>query len=223
MLDFLIDNIFVQFGGIICQQIVGIPMGTHAAPLLADLFLYFYESEFIQHLQKSGAKKQCHSFNLTFRYIDDVLSINNPKFSEYLDVIYPSELEIKDTSDSPNFVNFLDLCLEINDNKLTTCLYDKRDDFNFNIVNFTFLSSNIPSSPAYGFYVSQLVRYSRSSSDYSDFIKRGSILAERLTNQGFVISRLKHAFKKFYGSHQDLIGKYDRSMSAIAKDLLGSS
>jgi hypothetical protein len=223
MLNFLIDNIFVQFGGIIFQQIVGIPMGTNAAPLLADLFLYSYESEFIQHLQKSGAKKQCHSFNLTFRYIDDVLSINNPKFSEYLDVIYPSELEIKDTSDSPNFVNFLDLCLEINDNKLTTCLYDKRDDFNFNIVNFPFLSSNIPSSPAYGVFVSQLVRYSRSSSDYSDFIKRGSILAERLTKQGFSISRLKHAFKKFYGRHQDLIGKYDRSMSAIAKDLLGSS
>ena len=58
-----------------------------------------------------------------------MLSINNPKFSEYLDVIYPSELKIKDTTDSPNFVNFLDLCLEINDNKLTTCLYDKWDDF----------------------------------------------------------------------------------------------
>ena len=57
--------------------------------------------------------------------------------------------------------------------------------FNFNIVNFPFLSSNIPSLPAYGFFVSQLVRYSRSSSDYSDFIKRGSILVERLTKQGF--------------------------------------
>ena len=118
MLNFLIDNIFVEFGGIIFQQIIGIPMGTNCAPLLADLFLYSYESEFVQQLQKSGAKRQCHSFNLTFRYIDDVLSLNNVKFSEYLDSIYPSELEIKDTSDSPKFVNFLDLHLEIDQDKL---------------------------------------------------------------------------------------------------------
>ena len=100
MLNFLIDNIFVEFGGIIFQQIIGIPMGTNCAPLLADLFLYSYESEFIQQLQKSCAKKQCHSFNLTFRYIDDVLSLNNAKFGEYLDSIYPTELGIKDTTDS---------------------------------------------------------------------------------------------------------------------------
>jgi len=99
-------------------------------------------------------------------------------------------------------------------------LYDKRDDFNFNIVNFPFLSSNIPSSPAYGVFVSQLVRYSRSSSDYLDFVKRSSILVARLAKQGFSLSRLHHAFKKFYGRHQDLIGKYDKSMSAIAKDIL---
>ena len=170
-------------------------MGTNVAPLLADLFLYSYESEFIQQFQRSGVKKQCNLFNLTFRYIDDVLSINNPKFSEYLDVIYPSELEIKDTSDSPHFVNFLDLCLSINNKQISTCLYDKRDDFNFNIVNFPFLSSNIPSSPAYGVFVSQLVRYSRSSSDYLDFVKRSLILVARLAKQGFSLSRLHHAFK----------------------------
>ena len=168
----------------------------------------------------SGSKKQCHSFNLTFRYIDDVLSINNPKFNEYLDVIYSSELEIKDTSDSLHFVNFLDLCLRINNKQITTCLYDKRDDINFNIVNFPFLNSNIPSSPAYGVFVSQLVRYSRSSSDYLDFVKRSSILVERLAKQGFSLSRLHHAFKKFDGRLQNLIGKYDKSMSAIAKDIL---
>jgi hypothetical protein len=50
MLEFLIDNIFVSFGGILFQQVVGIPMGTNCAPLLADLFLYSYESEFLQKL-----------------------------------------------------------------------------------------------------------------------------------------------------------------------------
>ena len=65
MLNFLTDNIFVQFGGIIFQQIIGIPMGTNCTPLLADLFLYSYKAEFIQQFQKSGAKRQCHSFNIT--------------------------------------------------------------------------------------------------------------------------------------------------------------
>ena len=221
MLNFLIDNIFVEFGGIIFQQIIGIPMGTNCAPLLADLFLYSYEAEFIKELNKSGNKRQCHSFNLTFRYIDDVLSLNNAKFSDYLDTIYPGELEIKDTSDSPTFVNFLDLHLEINNNKICTSLYDKRDDFNFKIVNFPFLSSNIPRSPAYGVFVSQLVRYSRSSSNYWDFVKRSSNLAAKLLKQDFDIIRLKKSFKKFYGRHHYLVDKYDRSMSAITNDIFG--
>ena len=77
--------------------------------------------------------------HLTLHYIDDVMSLNIGKFSEYLDTIYPSELEIKDTSDSLNLVDFLNLYLQIDENKLCTSLYDKRDDFNFNIVNFPFI------------------------------------------------------------------------------------
>ena len=80
MLEFLIDNIFVEFGGKIFQQIVGIPMGTNCAPLLADLFLHSYESEFLQTLIKDKKIKEARSFSFTYRYIDDVLSMNNPVF-----------------------------------------------------------------------------------------------------------------------------------------------
>ena len=79
MLDFLIDNIFVEFGGRVFQQTIGIPMGTNCAPLLADLFLYSYEADFIQWLLQAKEKNLAQSFNLTFRYIDDVLSLNNTK------------------------------------------------------------------------------------------------------------------------------------------------
>ena len=92
MLGFLFDNIFVVFDGQIFQQAIGIQMGTNCAPLLADLFLYSYEAEFIQGLLKSGKKTLAQSFNFTYRYIDDVLSLSNSKFSDYLDFIYPSEL-----------------------------------------------------------------------------------------------------------------------------------
>jgi hypothetical protein len=80
MLEFLIDNIFVIFGGRVFQQTVGIPMGTNCAPLLADLFLYSYEADFIQGLLKINKKKLARSFNFTFRYTDDVLSLNNSRF-----------------------------------------------------------------------------------------------------------------------------------------------
>ena len=155
MIDFLIDNIFVEFAGQVFQQTVGIPMGTNCAPLLADLFLYSYEADFIQGLLRDKKKALAKSFNFTFRYIDDVLSLNNDKFKDFLHLIYPNELEIKDTTDTMKSASYLDLFLEIDNTRhLKTKLYDKRDDFNFPIVNFPFLSSNIPASPAYGVYIS---------------------------------------------------------------------
>jgi len=69
---------------------------------------------------------------------------------------------VKDTTDSPNSASYLDLYLEHDINgTLTSKLYDKRDDFSFPVVNYPFLNSNIPSSSAYGIYMSQLIRYSR--------------------------------------------------------------
>ena len=112
ILDFLIDNIFVECGGVIFQQVIGIPMGTNCAPLLADLFLYSYEAEFIQTLIKSGKRHLTKSFCFTFRYIDDVLSINNPTFGDYINIIYPVQLEIKDTTDADHHASYLDLLLK---------------------------------------------------------------------------------------------------------------
>ena len=112
MLAFLIDNIFVECGGHIFQQTVGIPMGPNCAPLLADLFLYSYEAGFIQNILKSCNKKLAKQCNLAFRYIDDVLSLNNCRFSDSIDLIYPYELHIKDTTDSMNSASYLELQLE---------------------------------------------------------------------------------------------------------------
>ena len=80
MLEFLVDNIFVLFAGKVFYQIIGIPRGTDCAPLLADLFLYSYQAEFIQSLLLAGRKRLASQFNFTYRYIGDVLSINNPDF-----------------------------------------------------------------------------------------------------------------------------------------------
>ena len=87
-------------------------------------------------------------------------------------------------------------------------LYDKRDDFDFHIVSFPFLSNNIPSGPSYGVYISQLIRYARCCSHYDDFRYRHKCLVDRLLSQGYIALRLAKSFKKFYGGYQDLIEKY---------------
>ena len=220
MLDFLIDNIFVEFGGLAFQQTIGIPMGTNCAPLLADLFLYSYEAEFIQGLMQKKQKKLAQSFNFSFRYIDDVLSLNNPHFKDYLHLIYPSELEIKDTTDTNRSASYLDLLLFIDDGgRLKSNLYDKRDDFDFKIVNFPFLSSNIPASPAYGVYISQLIRYSRACAYYSEFLKRARLLSQKLLSQGYVPHRLMSSLQKFYGRHHELVDRYEVCVSRMKEDI----
>ena len=221
MLEFLVDNIFVVFAGKVFQQTIGIPMGTNCAPLLADIFLYSYEADFIQSLLSTGKKHLASRFNLTYRYIDDVLSINNPEFENYLGQMYPAELEIKDTTESTTSASYLDLLLSIGrDGQLHTSIYDKRDDFNFHITNFPFLSSNIPSSPAYGVFISQLIRYARACSSYECFILRARRLSSKLLKQGYLVERLKSSFRKFYGRYGDLIEQYGVTLSRMLNDIL---
>ena len=106
MLDFLIDNKFVMFGGRVFQQTVGIHMGTNCAPFLTDLMLYSYEG-----LLKKNEKKLARSFYFTFHYIDDVISLNKSRFGDFVDRIYPIEPEIKDTTDTYRYASYLELYL----------------------------------------------------------------------------------------------------------------
>ena len=80
MIEFLIDNIFVQFGGRLFRQAIGIPMGTNCAPLLADLFLYSYENKFLDNMIRSGHRRFARLFNLCYRYIDDLIVFNIKEF-----------------------------------------------------------------------------------------------------------------------------------------------
>ena len=80
MIEFLIDNIFVQFGGRLFCQMIEIPMGANCAPLLADLFLYSYENEFPDNMIRSGHRRFARSFNLCYRYKDDLIVFNNEVF-----------------------------------------------------------------------------------------------------------------------------------------------
>ena len=100
LFGFPIFRFLAYIGGQVLQETVGKPMGTNCGPLLANLFLCSCEADFIQGFLKKNEKKLARSFNFTFRYFDDVLSLNNSRFGEFVDRIYPIELEIKDTTDT---------------------------------------------------------------------------------------------------------------------------
>ena len=126
------------------------------------------------------------------------------------------------TTESNNSASYLNLLLSIGrDGQLRTSLYDKRDDFNFHITNFPFLSSNIPFSPAYGVFISQLIRYARACSSYEYFIPRAARLLCKLLGQGFVTECLKSSFGKFFGRYGDLIKYYEVPLSQLLHDIPG--
>ena len=96
------------------------------------------------------------------------MTLNTTKFACAIPDIYPPELDLKRTTECPTTLSYLDLLITIDNGKYSTTVYDKRDDFNFCIVNFPHLSSNIPSKPAYGVYISQLGRIARICDTFDD-------------------------------------------------------
>ena len=198
MLEFLIDNMFVSFGVALCQQVVGHTNGYELCPSSSRFIFILIRVEFLQNLVKDKKNHEAKAFNFTYRYIQHILSINNPRFAEFHPLLYPPEVEIKETTDTASSASFFDLYLQFDDSgQLSTKIYDKRDDFNFRIINFPNMCSNIPASPACGDYLSQLIRYARASSNYSNFLKRHLYLRNRLLDQGSKKIFLIRSLKKF--------------------------
>ena len=133
--------------------------------------------------------------------------------------IYPKELTISETTESTSVAFYLDLLfIQDKSNNIMTKLYDKRDAFGFQIVNFPFMSSNIPSAPAHGVCASQLIRYARCCSNYSDFLLLHRALVTKHFSQGYKINRLSNTSKKFYGRHTDLVGQYKKNVCQMFAD-----
>ena len=117
--------------------------------------------------------------------------------------IYPSELQLNKANVSDTEASFLDLHLSISDGFVKTKLFDKRDDFDFDIVNFPFLDGDVPRSTSCGVYISQLIRFARVSSHIDDFNTRNKVLTAKLPRQGYRYHKLRKAFSKFYRRHFD--------------------
>ena len=109
------------------------------------------------------------AFNSTSKYLDDSFNINNPYFEQMIGQIYPTELQLNKANSSDTEAPFLDLNLSITNGIASSKIYDKRDDFNFEIVNFPFLDGDVPRSTSYAVYISRLIRFARVCSNVDDF------------------------------------------------------
>ena len=187
-------------------------MGTNCAPLVADLFLFCYERDFMLSLSEDDQSDVIEAFNSTSRYLDDLIwmNIDNNFFDSMVNRIYPSELQLNKAN-----VSFLDLHLSISDGFVQTKIYNKRDDFNFDIVNFPFLDGDVPRSTSYGVYISQLTRFARVSSHVDDFNIRNKVLTAKLLRQGYRYHKIRKTFSKFYRRHFDIVFKYNVGLKTL--------
>ena len=214
-LIYLLDNIYIRFGTKLYRQIVGIPMGINCAPLVADLFLCCYEIDFMTSLSDVKQAEIIETFKSTSRYLDDLLNIDNPYFERMVNRNYPPELQSNKTNTSDTETPFLDLHLSISNGFVSSKSYDKRDDFDFDIVNFPFFDGDVPHSTSYGVYISQLIRFTRVSSHVADFNARNKSLTAKLLQQGYRYHKLRKTFSKFYRRHYELVSKFNVGLKTL--------
>ena len=158
-------------------------------------------------------------FSHTFRYIDDLLAINDGgMFEQYYKEIYPEELELKKESTSSITCTFLDLKIDIKDKVFFTSLYDKRDDYNFKIVRLPYRCSNIPKTMFVSSIVAEILRIARVTSSFQPFLTSVQTLVKRMINQGAQIIDIRAA------THRTIIKHWEdfKKFSITSRVLLGS-
>jgi len=196
-------------------------MGTNCAPLLANLYLYAYESQWMDKVSRANIDR-ARIFHLSFRYIDDLLSLDNPHADDFMgqDGPYPKDLKLNDTSDNKSYVNFLGMSILANSNRFWCKLFDKRLSFPFKIQRYPSILSNIPISVSKNVFIGQLHRFYFICSNYMDFINASVDLARIFLNKGFKSNLLKVLFKRFcqkpikysYTSKIDLVAKFNNHL-----------
>ena len=172
-------------------------MGTNCAPLVADLFLFCNESDFMMSLSDDKQADIVIAFNTTSRYLDDISNFNNVYFDTMVSKIYPSELQLNKTNTPDTEAAFLDLYLSISDDIVSIKIYDKRDGFDFEIVNFPFLDGNVPRCTSYGVNISRLIPFARSSCHVADLNTRYKLLTQKLLKQSYRYHKLGKPYLNF--------------------------
>ena len=219
-IDYLLDNCYFTIGNRIYRQIIGIPMGSDPAPFMANLFLYYYENQFIGKLRKEK-NNLMYKFGNIFRFIDDLCAINDGgEFGKHIAEIYPSELELKKENIGFDEATFLDLGISIKDRKFTYKLYDKRNDFGFSIVRMPFLTNNMPSRIFYSTYMSEFLRIAKCSSGRYEYEESAMQLWVKYCENKPDLRKSRKAFSKLYQRHQHVFNEFYSSSVLFCREMV---
>ena len=210
-IKFLLDNCHFKFGNKLFRQIIGIPMGSDPAPYFANLFLYRYESRWLNKMKKEN-NVLARKFGRVFRFIDDLLAINDGnEFENYYSDIYPSELELQKENVTNSETSFLELSIHLVDHTFVTKLYDKRDSFGFHISRLPFRDSKIPKRMFYSTACAEVIRICRATSRLEDAVTSIKCLVTRMLRQGAKESTLKTSLSKSLNRHRIPMTKFNIS------------
>ena len=205
---YIVKNCYFKLGDKLFRQDIGIPMGSDPSPFFANLFLYHYESSWLKNVKKSN-NILARKFGCTFRFIDDLLALNDGHaFESFHHEIYPEELVLNKENDSNNETNFLDLHIKIENGAFNTILFDKRNDFGFNITRLPYKSSNIPCRMFYASIAAEALRICRATSNEGEAVQSVKSLLARMYNQGAEKSKMQKSLSKIFNKNQ-VAAKYN--------------
>lgn len=217
---YLLDNCYFKFGNRLFRQIVGIPMGSDPAPYFANLFLYRYESTWLNKIKKDN-NILARKFGQIYRFIDDLLAVNDGgEFERYHSQIYPQELELKKENTTNVETSFLELKINILDRRFHTRLYDKRDAFGFHICRLPFKGSNIPRRMFYASTCTEILRICRATSNLCDTVQSVKSLITRMYKQGATEKSLKISLTKSLNKHHTSLVKFNTPINIIVNEFL---
>ena len=154
-------------------------------------------------LSDNNQTDNIEAFNSISRYLDDLLNVDNPYFEQMVGQIYPTEIQLNKANLFDTAVPFLGFNLSIKNGIVSSKINDKCDDFNFEIVNFSFLDGDVPRYPSYSVYRSQLIRFAIVCSNVNDFNNRNLFLTAKLLKQGYRYHKIRKVFSKFYHRHSE--------------------
>ena len=213
-ITFLLHNCFFSIGNIMIQPI-GIPTGSDPTPFFANFFLAHKKAGWVKAQQKLGTIN-VRKINNSFRFIDDLLSLNDDStFEKHYKDIYSTELELNRENNSSSCASYLEICICIENGEFHTKLFGKRDSFAFDIVRMPFYCPNVPNKIFYGSTGVEFLRISIATSKTEDLFRTCTQLLSRMLKQNEQMKRIKFSLIKMFERHQEVFIKYNKSIEEV--------
>jgi hypothetical protein len=206
---FIIFNTYIIFGGMVFIQTKGIPMGGNSSAPIADLTVSKREFNYMMKLLKEKRYGLAKLLSKNCRYVDDLATLNYLYFHLIIKDIYPPSLEMERSGDDNKNINYLDLNINIEQDGLHISVYNKTDDFNFNVVSLTYPHSNIPLDVGYNVFYSQILRFGHIFTELNKFTNHLHKIFLILIRRGYDRVKLINIIRKCFKKNNNVFRKFN--------------